>query len=54
MAFNVLRNKQEAVKELGMTATAIGVVVAVMLLISVTSPIPEDIPEDLREDTRTR
>lgn len=33
-----------------MTATAIGLVVAVMLLISVTSPIPEEIedPQDER------
>jgi hypothetical protein len=32
-----------------MTATAIGLVVAVMLLISVTSPVPEDIPEELSD-----
>ena len=38
------------VKELAMTATAIGFVVAVMLLISVTSPVPEDVPEDLSDE----
>ena len=33
-----------------MTATAIGLVVAVMLLISVTSPVPEDIPEEWTDE----
>jgi hypothetical protein len=32
-----------------MTAIAIGCVVAVMLLISITSPIPEDVPEEFEE-----
>jgi hypothetical protein len=35
-----------------MTATAIGLVVAVMLLISVTSPMPEDIPEELTDERK--
>jgi len=55
MALNVLKTRQiVVVKEQGMTATAIGFVVAVMLLISVTSPVPEDVPEDMRDDTRMR
>jgi hypothetical protein len=37
-----------------MTATAIGFVVAVMLLISVTSPMPEDIPEELADEHNAR
>jgi len=37
-----------------MTATAIGFVVAVMLLISLTSPVPEDIPEDLTDERNAR
>ena len=35
-----------------MTATAIGFIVAVMLLISVTSPVPEEIEEP--EEHRVR
>jgi hypothetical protein len=35
-----------------MTATAIGLVVAVMLLISVTSPMPEEIPDELSEERK--
>jgi hypothetical protein len=37
-----------------MTATAIGFVVAVMLLISLTSPVPEDIPEELTDERNAR
>jgi hypothetical protein len=33
-----------------MTAAAIGLVVAVMLLISITSPMPEDIPDELKDE----
>ena len=36
-----------------MTATAIGLVVLVMLLISLTSPVPEDTPDEL-SDERTK